>query len=790
MRERTRYALARPARSRPDRFTLLLAAIAALGAGLILARQITCGVGLYADWATYLSVAESLLAGEGFVQIHGWPYLHWPPLYPMLLAAASLFAFAPYDVAGPLNAAVFGLTIFVAGRYLRRHVQHRFLVVWACLAIMLAIPLTRVASHAVSEAPFILFMMLSLVRTSGFLDTGKRSDLIWAAAFASLAILTRYIGVTLIVAALLLLLFQRGVVPLEKAKRIGLYLSIAVPPVALWLLRNVLVHGRYGGRRNPSPYTLPEILDKYLSDLGGWVFLYLTPGLEILDEFFGGLDGWVFLYLTPGNARVAAAALAGAALLALALSVGRAFVRSCRKAGNGAGWSPFHLFGGFALVYLVFFTALQAAIELDPLGGRYLSPVYIPLLFAAVFALDKALGSRQTPEAMQTGGRPAIGTRADKAAPLAVAVGSLLFLWLSAGAALNMYEIRRNNEGMDMGAAVWLHSETLRYVAEHLLEERIFSNAASVIYLGTDHEDYHPVLPRLDTMRRDIENAAPGAYVVWMDAPWRGSRKYSPHLAVLRELLGLERVAWLSYGSIWRATRGGGDPAPAFFFVAVAPMAGEPFGVGLSAWVECKRSEGQPWRWERGGDATGWTRVMPRRETWRYTPTAADVGHRLRASVDCTDKNGKTIRAMTAPSAPVVPFNVDADASRAGDALAAWYRSNASGEPVIRSTFDVYLDGRALTYVKEPCARADTGAVFFLHLIPADAADLPDHRKQYGFDNLDFDFDGRGVRFDGECLATIVLPDYAVARIRTGQYLANENGSYTNLWEGEIRFDE
>ena len=28
-----------------------------------------------------------------------------------------------------------GLTLFVAGQYLRRHVQHHFLVLWACLAI-------------------------------------------------------------------------------------------------------------------------------------------------------------------------------------------------------------------------------------------------------------------------------------------------------------------------------------------------------------------------------------------------------------------------------------------------------------------------------------------------------------------------------------------------------------------------------------------------------------------------------------------------------------------------------
>ena len=33
-----------------------------------------------------------------------------------------------------------------------------------------------------------------------------------------------------------------------------------------------------------------------------------------------------------------------------------------------------------------------------------------------------------------------------------------------------------------------------------------------------------------------------------------------------------------------------------------------------------------------------------------HTPTTADVGHRLRVYVHCTDKDGKTIRAMTAPS--------------------------------------------------------------------------------------------------------------------------------------------
>ena len=43
------------------------------------------------------------------------------------------------------------------------------------------------------------------------------------------------------------------------------------------------------------------------------------------------------------------------------------------------------------------------------------------------------------------------------------------------------------------------------------------------------------------------------------------------------------------------------------------------------------------------------------------------------------------------------------------------------GELIIRSTYAVYLDGRTLTYVKDPCApRDDAAKRFILHVIPFD----------------------------------------------------------------------
>ena len=58
-------------------------------------------------------------------------------------------------------------------------------------------------------------------------------------------------------------------------------------------------------------------------------------------------------------------------------------------------------------------------------------------------------------------------------------------------------------------------------------------------------------------------------------------------------------------------------------------------------------------------------------------------------------------------------------------------------QPAIRSDWDVYLVGNSLIYTKEQCVPDDTEATFFVHLDPVDMNDLPIHRKQYGFDNLD-----------------------------------------------------
>ena len=119
----------------------------------------------------------------------------------------------------------------------------------------------------------------------------------------------------------------------------------------------------------------------------------------------------------------------------------------------------------------------------------------------------------------------------------------------------------------------------------------------------------------------------------------------------------------------------------------------------------------------------------------------------------------------------------------AGDAsfprgASTWRETATPGERVLSSVFDVHLDGRTLTWIREDCAPADTEDRFFLHAYAADPGDLPAERRASGFETLNFWFRDRGGFYDGVCMAIASLPDYELRAVRTGQY--DETG---RLWD-------
>ena len=118
--------------------------------------------------------------------------------------------------------------------------------------------------------------------------------------------------------------------------------------------------------------------------------------------------------------------------------------------------------------------------------------------------------------------------------------------------------------------------------------------------------------------------------------------------------------------------------------------------------------------------------------------------------------------------------------------------------PGIAARFDVRIIDRELIYARSDCAPEDLEPRFFLHVEPADPADLPEDRRRHGFDNRDFTPRGwtpayprpprraTRERIDSRCVVQAPLPDYPVRRLRTGQFAPDGGGGLRRLWEGEI----
>ena len=160
--------------------------------------------------------------------------------------------------------------------------------------------------------------------------------------------------------------------------------------------------------------------------------------------------------------------------------------------------------------------------------------------------------------------------------------------------------------------------------------------------------------------------------------------------------------------------------------------------------------------------------------------------------------DGKCVFKQTLPDYPIARIITGQNAATSGGAewradidlaaratAQALYDGIAAGDyghPVAQSDFDVYLRGNGLAYLREDCAIGDADARFFLHIFPTDTADLPAARRESGFANLDFQFADYGGYAGDKCAAERELPDYAIERIRTGQFVSGEG----QLWGAEF----
>ena len=832
-------------RAGPDGFGGLLLALSILGGLLVVLRELNYGIGLLADSAAYISASRGLAAGEGFTAPLAGQLTGWAPLYPMLLSVGGFGDIAQSaDWAGWLNAIAFGAVIYCTGGWLRRRLGAavpggRLLVLWGTLAVALSVSLTYWAAFAMSEMLFILFCVLALSWMDRHREDGRLSSLLGAAAFTALACLTRYIGVTLIITAGLLLLFQgyswrqgwRIADFRRKVRRMGVFSVIALLPIGLWLLRNYLIPEPLLGRREASDAPGAALLTN-LGDTAAGLLSWWVPGVP--------------LSLSGGPLLLAGIGLAAFAVLIIILIIRQ---HPSKPGGAISGLTPrpvsglLIIPGLFILVYLAWLIGsltLVGNVDAISSGYRFLAPVYVPLtvILAALAGcwLRHCYGGGRGDGYADGDGRRL--RRLKAALPLLPVAG--MFLGLAYPAAANASAIQR---GLSVETSYytnprWADSELAAYIREHLTElppNRVYANDHYAPYLHGGGL-WAPILPWDETDLAGVMNWAHqtfydygyefgAVYFIWFKRGWvffppadydRGRfEEYLPNPQPVFE--GADGAVYritAPESALWRIQSGGGDGIPAgrdglpvgggayrsyggdftihynereMLYLkepcapadAAAPFFLQVFPTDLEAAGEglTARERGRGFA-DRGFSLHRW------------------VGHIRAAPGQCL----ALARLPEFGARRIRTGQWDAAAARprwqaefpAADYLRRAQRAMAeSGELLAEFAYTVYLesagrdgnraDGYRLRYAKSPCAPGGGDAPFFLHLEPMDIADLPEERRAYGFDNRDFGF--ADYADGGGCAAEIPLPAYPIRQIRTGQFDAESGAQF---WQAAL----
>ena len=776
-------------RGLPDGLTLLIGLAALAGAGLALARQATYGALLNLDSVAYVAVARNLLAGEGLVGYGGDVYITWPPLYPLMLAGGSLGVADPLAVAGPLNAAIFGLTIFVVGRYLQRRLARGYPAAGACFALALALPLTGLAAAALSEPLFILLATLALMRTDDYLAEGKTAALLWAAILSALAWQTRYIGVVVPAFIGLAVVLQVGVPLGDRLRRGAMVGLIAGLPMAAWLGRNYLVTGSLTGHEAPVDYSLVGIALDSLGKFWGWA--YYNPA-------WVRVDGLGFLPAASAGLLIAALGAIAVGCVWGRVSGGKRPARARR-----ARW----LFGGFAVAVAGVYLFSLYALGLPPHGvdGRFFAPMYAPLVVVAAVGADRLLAFLR-----DSGGvaRQWVG----------VGLPVVMALWLVMQIVPNVRAVAyANSDEFEhvYTAQPWISSATLRYIREYPMDGAVFSNRPPVVYLynrgdaryrapdlslyyyGQGQGQWADALALADW----AAEAREGAWVVWFNEDDNFNVR-DKHLPQLRAMARMMPVGEFADGAIFRVDDdyvpdAGSNP----FMAAYEGIAAGDYGYAAAY------SDFSVYWDDEGGrllylrEPCGPRDIDARFLLHIYPSDAAvsrDGGRFVNADFDFA-ANGALFEGKCVGIAPLPDYgaygieriitgqyvsgatgavwrvDVGPDSARGRRNYAEVYRAAAAGmygAAAAQAEFAVYRAGDALVYIKDPCEPADVEARFFLHIIPADAADLPAARAESGFDNFDFWFAEEGAVFEGKCVGVMDLPGYGIVGARTGQFVS------------------
>src|SRR3990172_1889965 len=348
-------------------FLICLILLALVAVAVLIWSTSEHGIGVRSDSVEYIWGAETLSRGIGLGRLSGEgdfkPMVQFPPLYSLLLSAFEWVGAGAWSGARWLAAFFFAANVALIGLATFRLTASRLFALAAASFALLAPAVSEVNLWAMTEAPYVTFVLFGFLLLDEFLSKDKDRFLIYAAVFLGLAFLTRYVGATALGAAGLVLLMRAGKPWQVKFKEVAILAAVAGLPMALWLGRNMLVAGT----------ATNKIINYHAISAQKWAVFEST------------LSAW----LSPLQNLLLVGKRKLVALLGISLAV-FVYYRAARQVKPAN--QPATMLGWLFLVYvpaylaLVFFSVLYTGAAI-PLDDRMMYPVYTILIVSAFAGL-------------------------------------------------------------------------------------------------------------------------------------------------------------------------------------------------------------------------------------------------------------------------------------------------------------------------------------------------------------------------------------------------------------------
>lgn len=243
-----------PSRTSPRARPVVMGITAALSlAGIaLLVVSTPWNIGVGYDSVFYLSSAQSLLEGRGLSWPVGTgefePLIHYPPLYPLLLAGIGSLGIDLTSAARLMGSVLFGANILLVGLLVARTSRFAWAGPMAAAVALVSPILLGVHLMAMTEGLFLCLLLLTMILLISYLESGRKSAYWWAASFSALAALTRYAGPA-VAAASFLALVLLGRDNFRRRLRSGLvFTAVSLLPLLFWYGRNLVLTGEVSNR--------------------------------------------------------------------------------------------------------------------------------------------------------------------------------------------------------------------------------------------------------------------------------------------------------------------------------------------------------------------------------------------------------------------------------------------------------------------------------------------------------------------------------------------------------------